>query len=520
MNRFSKVRSLLTMFVFSGVVVSQSALAQVSLSIDTDNPGETIHRNIYGQFTEHLGRGIYEGLWVGEDSDIPNINGLRKDVIEALKAIEVPLLRWPGGCFADEYHWQDGIGPRESRKVTVNTNWGGVTDDNAFGTHEFFMLAELLDAEVYINGNLGTGSPREMAEWLEYMTSPSQSTLANLRRKNGREEPWKVDYFAIGNESWGCGGTMTPEYYSNLYKHYATFLKTPEDNRPVMIASGGYNELTTWTEGLMENIPKTWSYRMQAIGHHYYTLPTNDWEKKGKATGFPKQEWLSALVNTVKIEDYIQANVAILDKHDPDNTVGFYVDEWGTWYDAEEGDNPGFLFQQNTIRDAVIAALNLNIFHKYSRRVQMTNIAQMVNVLQAMILTDKEKMLLTPTYHVFHMYKEFQDATYLPIELANNPVYGSGDSALPQVSASAAKTKDGKIILALTNVNPDEDAEVVLEGAWKQAKGSLLTADKIDSHNTFDNPRNVEPSELNLVRKGKNLTVNLPPKSIVVVTLN
>lgn len=501
-------------------VCASSAWSAVTLTLKAKEPGAVINKNIYGQFTEHLGRGIYEGIWVGEESKIPNVRGFRTDVIEALKDLQVPLLRWPGGCFADEYHWQNGIGPRAKRAVTVNTSWGGVTDDNAFGTHEFFELAEMLDAEVYINGNLGTGTPREMAEWLEYMTSDSQSTLANLRRANGRDKPWRVHYFAVGNESWGCGGTMTPEYYADLYKHYATFLKTPEDNRPIMIASGGYNDVTDWTEALLSNITPKWSMRMDAISHHYYTLPTNDWVKKGRATEFKENEWLSTLVNTLKIEDYIKENVAIMDKYDPEKKVGFYVDEWGTWYDTEEGDNPGFLYQQNTLRDAMVAALNLNVFHHHADRVHMTNIAQMANVLQAMILTDKEKMLLTPTYHVFKMYIPFQNATYLPTELSSNPMYGMNNMAVPQVSASAAKTTKGKTVLALTNADPNKAIEVTLPGKWRGAKGELLTAEQMDTHNTFKKPNAIAPVEYTLKANKGVLTFSLPAKSIVVVELN
>ena len=513
------VRSVRYTGLFCLLTFSLMAQADVSVEIHTDRPGATINKNIYGQFAEHLGRGIYEGIWVGPESSIPNTRGFRNDVIAALKELRVPLVRWPGGCFADEYHWRNGVGPRKERPVTVNTSWGGVTDDNAFGTHEFFELAEMLGAEVYINGNLGTGTPQEMAEWLEYMTSPSQSTLANLRRKNGREQPWKVHYFAIGNESWGCGGNMTPQYYSDLYKHYATFLKTPEDNRPVLIASGGYEALVEWTETLMKNVPQNWSLRMNAISHHYYTLPRGDWQKKGSATGFPEQEWLSTFVNTLKIEDFIIANTAIMDKYDPEKKVGFYVDEWGTWYDTEEGDNPGFLFQQNTLRDALVAALNLNIFHKYADRVQMTNIAQMVNVLQAMILTEKEKMVLTPTYYVFKMYIPFQQATYLPADISGNPTYRLGEISAPQVSVSAAKSSDGKVLLALTNIHPSKDVEIVIKGNWAQAEGQLLTGKKMDSLNKIGAREEVKPQSFKGKKTANNLTVTLPAKSLAVLHL-
>lgn len=496
--------------------------AQVSISIDTTQTGPTIHRNIYGQFMEHLGRGIYEGIWVGEDSKIPNTRGFRNDVVSALKDLQVPLLRWPGGCFADEYHWRDGIGPRAKRPVTINTNWGGVTDDNAFGTHEFFELADMLGSEVYINANLGTGSPREMAAWLEYMTADGQSTLAQERRKNGRDKPWRIHYWAIGNEAWGCGGTMTPEYYANLYKHYATFAKTPDDNKPIMIASGGHTAQTEWTQTLLEQVPETWSMRMNAISHHYYTLPTGNWDKHGKALGFPESEWFSALFNTLKIEDFIKDNLAIMDKLDPEKKVSFYIDEWGTWYDVEDGEDPGFLYQQNTIRDALIASVNLNIFHQYAERIQMSNIAQMVNVLQAMILTDKEKMLLTPTYHVFKMYIPFQDATALPLTISGDKGYSLGEEKIPTVSASAARDKNGKLWLALANTHPSATTEVTIktDSKIKHAKGSLLTAKAMDAHNTFSKPNKVKPEAYKRKAKNGQLVISLPAKSVMVVALD
>ncbi len=495
------------------------AQANVKLSIDVGQPGSKINKNIYGQFVEHLGRGVYDGFWVGENSKIPNTRGFRDDVIKALKALHVPLVRWPGGCFADEYHWRDGVGPKAGRPVTVNNSWGGVMDNNSFGTHEFFELAEILGAEVYVNGNLGTGSPREMAEWLEYMTSPSKSSLANLRRQNGREKPWKVDYFAVGNESWGCGGNMSPEYYSGLYKQYVTFLKTPEDNRPVFIASGGYDKQTIWSETLLKNNPESWSTKKQAISHHYYTLPTGKWDIKGKAVGFAEKEWLSTIVNTLKIEQFIQSNIEVMDKYDPQKNWDFFVDEWGTWYDEDKSGTPGILFQQNTLRDAVVAALNLNIFHKYSERVQMTNIAQMVNVLQAMILTDKEKMLLTPTYHVYKMYIPFQDSTSLPVELSDNPWYHISGLTAPQVSASAAVTSAGETVLALTNIHPHKSSIVSLGDAWKSAKGLVLTGGEMDSHNTFDNNRLIEPKKFTAKKRKRELLIELPAKSVVVVKL-
>ena len=492
--------------------------ASVGIDIHSEQPGPVLNKNIYGQFMEHLGRGIYEGVWVGEDSNIPNQDGFRLDVLKALKDLKVPLLRWPGGCFADEYHWRDGIGPREERPRTVNSNWGGVIEDNAFGTHEFFAFAELLGAETYVNGNLGTGSPREMVEWLHYMTSEADTTLVRERKKNGRDKPFKVDYFAVGNESWGCGGNMTPDYYADLYKHYSAFLKAPEDNLPKFIASGGTNDQTDWTQTLAEKIKPSWSLRMNAISHHYYTIPTNNWETKGSATDFPKEEWFSALQQTLLIEDYIVENTAILDEHDPEKKIGFYIDEWGTWYDVDKGTNPGFLYQQNSLRDAIIAGLNIHIFNRHAERVQMTNIAQMVNVLQAMILTDKEKMVLTPTYYAFQMHIPFQDATYLPISLSATPVYKQGDASIPAISASAAKALDGNTYISIVNTQLEGAIEVTLEQV-KQARGKVLSSDIMDEHNTFEQPDNIQPSDYSANLENGKAVILVPAKSLMVLNL-
>jgi alpha-L-arabinofuranosidase len=497
---------------------SAAKTVAVDISLDPNVPGSKLNKNIYGQFMEHLGRGIYEGIWVGENSAIPNKDGFRLDVLTALKDLQVPLLRWPGGCFADEYHWRDGIGPRESRPKTVNSNWGGVIEDNAFGTHEFFTLAEMLGAQTYVNGNLGTGTPQEMADWLQYMTSDAPTTLVEQRKANGRDKPWKVDYFAIGNEAWGCGGNMTPEFYTSLYNQWASFAKTPQDNRPIMIASGGNDDSTIWAKTLLEGVKPSWNIRMDGISHHYYTLPTGKWDVKGAATGFAENEWFSTLKNTLKIEDFIQANVAVMDKLDPDKKVGFYVDEWGTWYDVDKGTNPGFLYQQNTLRDAIVAGLNIHIFNRYADRVTMTNIAQMVNVLQAMILTDKEKMVLTPTYYAFKMHIPFQDATSIPVSLSATPNYQFNGESIPAISASAAIGKDGNTYLSLVNTTIDNEIVVSLNDI-KQVNGWLLSSKNMDEHNTFAKPHNIEPVEFSAkVKKGKS-ELSIPAKSLLVLNL-
>jgi alpha-N-arabinofuranosidase len=390
-------RAILVIMMAAGAFAGARAAAQsdagirATVRVHADQPGATIHRNLYGQFAEHLGTGIYGGVWVGEESDIPNSRGYRTDVVEALKALQVPVVRWPGGCFADEYHWQDGIGPADQRPARVNTTWGGVEESNAFGTHEFLDFVELIGADPYLAGNVGTGNPTEMAQWAEYITSESQSALAELRRNHGRKEPWKLPYFGIGNETWGCGGNMRAEYFADVYRQFATFLDTPEGNRAEKIASGPYGDDYHWTEIMLSHAAKF----MDAYSLHYYTLP-GDWEKKGPSTGFDEGDWAVTIAKALQIDEYVTKHSEVMDKYDPDKRIGLYVDEWGTWYDPEPGRNPAFLFQQNTIRDAVTAASTLHIFHRHADRVRMSLVAQMVNVLQAMILTDKEKMLRTP----------------------------------------------------------------------------------------------------------------------------
>ncbi len=491
------------------------ATNRAALVVHADRPGPVINKNIYGQFAEHLGRLIYEGLWVGEGSSVPNTRGLRNDVVGALKELHVPVLRWPGGCFADEYHWRDGIGPRDRRPRRPNASWGGV-DTNAFGTHEFMDLAEMLGADAYINGNVGSGTPQEMMEWIEYMTSDSDSTLANLRRQNGREKPWRVPFFAVGNETWGCGGNMRPEFYADVYRQYATFIKNHSGNQILKLASGGYDENYNWTEVLMREAGK----QMDGLSLHYYTLPTGDWQKKGSAAEFGEREWHATLARTLRVEGYIEKHAAVMDKYDPQKRVGLMVDEWGTWYDPAPG--TGGLYQQNTLRDAVVAGLNLNIFNRHADRVRMTNIAQMVNVLQAMVLTDKEKMVLTPTYHVFRMYRVHQNATLVPVEL-EAPPYTFEQSSVPSLNVSASRDAEGRLHLSVVNLDPTRAADVTttVEGAaFKTVSGEVLTAPAVNSLNTFERPDAVRPAPFGGYKlQGSQLALNIPAQSVVVLEL-
>jgi alpha-N-arabinofuranosidase len=511
-----KFRLLPVAAALLAATTTSSADITATVTVHADQPGAKIERAIYGQFAEHLGHGIYDGVWVGEKSSIPNTRGYRNDVVAALKKIKVPVVRWPGGCFADEYHWREGIGPRDKRPTKINTTWGGVEETNAFGTHEFLDFAELIGADAYVAGNVGSGSPQEMAEWVEYITSDTKSTLAELRRKNGRDKPWKLPYFGVGNETWGCGGNMRPEYFADLYRQFQTFIKAPRDNRPARIASGANVDDYKWTEVLLSQAAK----QMDAYSVHYYTFPGR-WENKGPSTGFPEVQWASTLQHALFVDELVTKHSAIMDKYDPDKKVGLFVDEWGTWYDPEAGRNPAFLYQQNTLRDGLVAALSLGVFHRHAERVKMTAIAQMVNVLQAMILTDKEKMLLTPTYHVFDMYVPFQGGTYLPAAVSTSE-YVSGEFRLPAVSASAARGVDGKLYLALINADPNQAATVTtkVEGAQAtSATGRVLTGPAMDTRNTFEKPQTIQPVAFKATRKGDSLQFALPPKSVVVVEL-
>jgi alpha-N-arabinofuranosidase len=486
--------------------------------VKADEGTQIIPKEIYGQFAEHLGTCIYGGLWVGENSDIPNTNGYRTDVLNALKELKVPVLRWPGGCFADEYHWMDGIGPKENRPKMVNNNWGGTIEDNSFGTHEFLNLCEMLGCEPYISGNVGSGTVEELAKWVEYMTSEGDSPMARLRRQNGRDKAWNVKFLGVGNESWGCGGTMRPEYYGDLFRRYSTYCRNYDGNKLFKIASGASDYDYNWTRVLMKNVGS----RMDGVSLHYYTV--SGWNgSKGSATEFTDDDYYWTLGKCREIETVLQKHIAIMDEMDPKKNVALLLDEWGTWWDVEPGTIPGHLFQQNTLRDAFVASLSLDIFHKYTERLKMANIAQVVNVLQSMILTKGDKMVLTPTYYVFKMYNVHQDATYLPVELTCDTLSVRGDRQLPLVSATASRDQQGRIHISLSNVNKDDSEEITvkLQGVQpKSVKGEILTSAHLSDYNSFEKPDAVKTAEFKgaKVSKGE-LKVKMPARSIVTLEL-
>jgi len=496
-----------------------------SLVIHAGQGKDVISRNIYGQFTEHLGRCIYDGIWVGEDSKIPNTRGIRNDVVAALKKIRVPVVRWPGGCFADTYHWMDGIGPRDRRPKTINSSWGGVVENNQFGTHEFMDFCGQIGAAPYLCGNVGSGSVEEMAEWVEYMTAPSNSIMSDLRRKNGRQQPWKVPFFAIGNESWGCGGNMTPEFYADNFSRYNTFVKDFPGNKIYRVASGGLETDYHWTEVMMKwsaQQPKHGGQQLDGYSLHYYTIPNGVWEHKGAATDFTEQDWFETLRRALRMDELVARHSAIMDKYDPQKKTGLVVDEWGAWYDPDPKEDHGILYQQNTLRDALVAGVTLNILNRHCDRVKMACIAQMVNVLQAMILTDGDRMLVTPTYRVFEMYTVHHDATLLPCDLTAAD-YASGSQKIPDVSVSASRDHAGRIHVSLCNLNPDRPATVTceLQGAKAgEISGQVLTAPEMNARNTFDQPDTVRPAAFNAFEITETgFMATLPPKSVVVLEL-
>ena len=505
--------------IFGVLIIGFALGAKNEITVSLDKGIETIDKNIYGHFAEHLGNCIYGGFWVGEDSPISNTRGIRNDVVEALKEIDPPVIRWPGGCFADYYHWEDGIGPRESRPKMVNSTWGGVTEDNSFGTHEFLDLCGLLGADPYLCVNVGSGTVQEARDWVEYVNSSNVSPMTDLRKANGREKPWNVKYWAVGNESWGCGGNMRPEYYLDNFKRYSTFMMSGDLYR---IASGGIDPDTNWTRVLLKGT-KDYRHLISGYSFHYYTV-CHTWAEKGSATDFNEKDWFLTLQKTKFMEKRLEDHIAIMDEEDPENRVALIADEWGNWFDVEPGTNPGFLRQQNTLRDAVTAGLYLNIFNNHARRVKMANIAQTINVLQAMLLTKDDQMVKTPTFYVFKMYKVHQDATLLPIKLECEE-YKIGDEAIPSVSASASKDKDGKVHISLCNMNPNAAVklDIKLDGTEKITKtsGNIITADKMNAYNDFGKSEEVTLKKFNDFKLKKNqLSINLPSKSVVTIELD
>jgi alpha-L-arabinofuranosidase len=494
--------------------------AQNKITLHADRAKDTISRNIYGNFAEHLGHGIYGGFYVGDDNKkIPNKDGVRIDVINALKKLKIPVLRWPGGCFADTYHWKDGVGAKDKRPSMLNIWWGNVKEDNSFGTNEFLNMCEELNTEPYISVNVGSGTVQDVADWVKYVDhKEGTSPMTDLREKNGRTKPWHVKYWGVGNEAWGCGGNMTAEYYANVYRQYATFMTNWNNtDRIFRIASGSSGSDYHWTEVLMRDIPLN---MLEGVALHHYSVI--DWSKKGSATNFSEDQYFKTMQQASLMEEYVTKHSEIMDKYDPKKKVALVVDEWGGWYDVEPGTNGAFLYQQNTMRDAMIAGLTLNIFNNHCERVRMANIAQCINVLQAVILTNEEKIVLTPTYHVMEMYNVHQDALMLPLEVTSND-YALADKKLKAISASASRNKNGVVHISIVNIDAknSQDVSIDITGiAAKSVTGRILRSEKLQDYNSFNNPDNVKPAPFNSATiSGSTLTLKMPAFSVVVLEL-
>lgn len=521
---FMKSKRLLAVIFCLAVsfVYSQNA----TIIVNVTDASTIINKNIYGHFAEHLGHCIYGGFYVGDTSTtIPNIDGVRKDIIDALVKMKIPLLRWPGGCFADTYHWKDGIGPKDKRPAIVNKWWGGVTEDNSFGTHDFLNMCEKLGADPYISGNVGSGTVQELADWVQYVNFDGKSPMSDTRKANGREKPWTVKYWGIGNEAWGCGGNMTPDYYADEFRKYATFMTDwGNTTRIQRIASGASDADYHWTETLMKNIPID---MLGGIGVHHYSII--DWGHKGSATDFSEWQYAEIMKSAWQMEDIVKGHAAIMDKYDPKKKVAMCVDEWGGWYDVEPGTNPGFLFQQNTMRDAMIAGVTLNIFNNHADRVRLACLAQTINVLQAVILTNKEKLILTPTYHVMEMYSVHQNATMIPVTvkspkfIVTNADNSKQKDTLIAVSASASKDANGLTHISLVNIDNTKAQTVTvnIKGAmYTSVTGLILASAHIQDYNSFDDAQKVAPTTFSGASvKGDVLSVQLPPASVVVLEL-
>jgi alpha-N-arabinofuranosidase len=508
---------------------AQAESFDARITLQADRPGAVIDPNIYGQFVEHLGRGVYEGIWVGPESSIPNTRGIRNDVVAALRRIKIPLIRWPGGCFAETYHWRDAIGERDRRPRGVNTAWGDEVETNQFGTHEFMDFVEQIGAQPFISVNVASGSPAEAQAWLQYLTGPASSGAGQERARNGRTEPWKIPFIGIGNETWGCGGNMTAEFYSDVYRQYVSVLK-PYGK---MIASDANSDDYAWTETFLTRalrrhppeVPTTLAYiarqpQIDMISVHFYTFSGNDWSKKSPGVGFSADDWARSMERTWKTDEMIARHSAILDRHDPKGQVGISFSEWGAWWAADKT-RPSNLYQANTLRDAVIAGLTLNIFQNHAARVRMANLAQMVNVLQSLILTDKEKILLTPTYHVFDLYQSHQGATSIPAEV-RTPDYSFAGVNVTALSASASRGADGAITLSVVNLDPVRSSRIEIAAGVgvRAAQGRVITAAAMDARAEFGKADPLAPAKLAPVKlRGNLVSFVAPAKSVVVLTL-
>jgi alpha-N-arabinofuranosidase len=472
--------------------------------VRTDVEIGVVKPELHGHFAEHLGSCVYGGLWVGKNSKVPNINGHRKLAVEYLRELGVPVLRWPGGCFADDYHWRDGIGPIAKRPKRVNIHWGGYVEDNSFGTHEFIELCRQIGAEPYLAGNVGSGSPHEMRDWVEYCNYPGGSDLSQERAANGSREPFRVRYWGVGNESWGCGGNMKAEEYAALYRQFSVYLKEFGGTKPFLIASGPSGADVRWSRGLLDNLQ---GELPDGLSMHYY-------EGGGEeSTRFKVAQMNEQLAIFADVEKAILQQRAVLDGYREGRRVGLVLDEWGAWDHIVEADEKryGALWQQGTIRTALAAGLGLNLFNRMADKLYMCNIAQIVNVLQSLLLTEgaeSDKCVRTTTYHAFALFKAHRGKTAVRADVQNPETFGL------TVSASMAEKE---LVLSLVNPHSETDlrVECSLAGVTaKQGSAGMLHDADLNACNTFEKPNNVVPQKLPLSIDGSRVQLDLPRMSV------
>jgi len=507
-----------------GVVGAASSARKVL--VHADREVGVVRPEFHSHFAEHLGSCVYGGIWVGRNSPLPNVNGFRKAAVDYLKALGVPVLRWPGGCYADDYHWREGIGPHRPKRV--NIHWGNYTEDNSFGTHEFVAFCRLIGAEPYIAANVGTGSPREMRDWIEYCNFPGGSELSDERAANGSREPFGVRYWGVGNELWGCGGNMRPEQAADEFRRFASFARTFGDSRLYLVGCGPNGNDHRWTRGFMDTLaggrPMPDGYSM-----HYYengSLPTEQ---------FTAEAMYAQLNLFPRVEQAIIQQRDLLDTYDPARKIGLILDEWGVWdrIPASDEQKYGRLWQQSTMRSAVAAALGLNLFNRQADKLYMCNIAQMVNVLQSVLLTEgpeSPKCVRTTTYYAFQLFQPHRGKTAVAVEADGNRLpdpaaapAGRAAPASPPPDLSVSASRRGPaLVISFVNPRHDLDMEVdcTLRGiVGRTGHAQILHDSDLNAANGFDGPERIVPKPHDVTVEAGRLRLGLPAMSVCTVAM-
>jgi alpha-N-arabinofuranosidase len=479
-----------------------------------DEPIGTIRPAIQSQFAEHIGGVIYDGIWVGPESKVANIGGIRKTLVEHVKQLGPVVVRWPGGCFADKYHWRDGIGPPANRPRRFG-RWREETETNQFGTHEFVRFCQICGVEPYFAANVGTGSPEEFQQWVEYANAPAGSTtLADERATNGRSDPFRVRYWGVGNESWGCGGKFTPEDYCREYRRFTEWL--PQYGVPLyLIAAGPNSNDLDWTRRFFARWADGAKATIQGWAPHYYCGTT------GHALRFTQDQWYEQLHKANRMEALIRDQWAVLAEFDPKHTIKLVIDEWGSWHPAGTEINPRHLYEQmGTLRDALVAALSLDTFNRHADKVDMANIAQLVNNLHSLFLADGDRFVATPTFHVYTMYRAHQGARAVRIEVGTPEITfraGGGPSRIFRLAGSASRSGPRDATLTLVHSHATETAEIRIilsGGAAEHVRHTVLSDAQLNAHNTFEQPGRLIPRTTETSLRGAELRCTVPPASI------